>query len=323
MFPTPTQNDPLAAILAEYAASQQKGGDPANLGAPPAPSNFTLDINGRPMQFAGPEDASKVVSATVSAYEQQLAAVKAEQEQLLARLNEMQQNQFAAPQQDFGAPKPVIDPEENAKELLVDPLKAYERGITETKAFKELKEELANAKRLSVEQQFTQRHPYYANPQSAKVIGGIIQQAGLNFTPEHLELAVGYAQAQGLLPNEQVLAQQAQAAQAARMAQMFNNPGQPQVGGYENMLGAAGTWPPQNAPATPFASQGPPTMGPGGYAPNPMMQYGQGMNAPPPSPNRGYGGQPSSYDQLVTASGDMSTEQLKRAIEQLTAQGVR
>lgn len=305
MFPTPTQNDPLAAILAEYAASQ-KGGDPANPGAPPAPSNFTLDINGRPMQFAGPEDASKVVSATVSAYEQQLAAVKAEQEQLLARLNEMQQNQFAAPQQDFGAPKPVIDPEENAKLLLADPAKAYERGITETKAFKELKEELANAKRLSVEQQFIQRHPHYANQQSAKVIGGIIQQAGLQFTPEHLEIAVGFAQAQGLLPNEQVLAQQAQAAQAARMAQMFSNPGQPQVGGYEN-----------------FVPAGPPMMGPGGFAPNPMMQYGQNMNAPPPSPNRGYGGQPSSYDQLVTASGDMSTEQLKRAIEQLTAQGVR
>jgi len=318
MFPTPTQNDPLAAILAEYAASQQKGGDPANLGAPPAPSNFTLDINGRPMQFAGPEDASKVVSATVSAYEQQLAAVKAEQEQLLARLNEMQQNQFAAPQQDFGAPKPVIDPEENAKLLLADPAQAYERGITETKAFKELKEELANAKRLSVEQQFIQRHPRYANQQSAKVIGGIIQQAGLQFTPEHLELAVGFAQAQGLRPNEQVLAQQAQAAQAARMAQMFNNPGQPQVGGYEN-FGQQPGWP---APA-PFAPLGPPTMGPGGFAPNPMMQYGQGMNAPPPSPNRGYGGQPSSYDQLVTASGDMSTEQLKRAIEQLTAQGVR
>lgn len=312
MIPTP-QNDPLAAVLAEYAASQQKGGDPANLGAPPAPSNFTLDINGRPMQFAGPEDASKVVSATVTAYEQQLAAVKAEQEQLLARLNEMQQNQFAAPQQDFGAPKPVIDPEENAKLLLADPAKAYERGITETKAFKELKEELANAKRLSVEQQFIQRHPHYANPQSAKVIGGIIQQAGLNFTPEHLELAVGFAQAQGLLPNEQVLAQQAQAAQAARMAQMFRNPGQPQVGGYEN-FGQQPGW---------TAPQGPPMMGPGGFAPNPMMQYGQGMNAPPPSPNRGYGGQPSSYDQLVTASNDMSTEQLKRAIEQLTAQGVR
>ena len=316
------QNDPLAAVLAEYAASQQKGGDPANLGAPPAPSNFTLDINGRPMQFAGPEDASKVVSATVTAYEQQLAAVKAEQEQLLARLNEMQQNQFAAPQQDFGAPKPVIDPEENAKLLLADPAKAYERGITETKAFKELKAELDAAKRQTVEQQFIQRHPHYANQQSAKVIGGIIQQAGLQFTPEHLELAVGFAQAQGLLPNEQVLAQQAQAAQAARMAQMFNNPGQPQVGGYEN-FGQQPGWPPQNAPQPPFAPQGPPMMGPGGFAPNPMMQYGQNMNAPPPSPNRGYGGQPSSYDQLVTASGDMSTEQLKRAIEQLTAQGVR
>lgn len=298
MTPIP-QNDPLAAILAEYAASQQKGGDPAN-GAPPAPSNFTLDINGRPMQFAGPDDASKVVSATVSAYEQQLAAAKAEQEQLLARLNEIQSNQFAAPQQDFGAPKPVIDPEENAKLLLADPAQAYERGIQETKAYKELKAELENAKRLSVEQQFVQRHPHYANPQAAKIIGGIIQQANLAFTPEHLELAVGFAQAQGLLPNEQVLAQQAQAAQAARMVQMFGNPGQPQVGGYENMM----------AP-------------PGGFAPNPMMQYAQSMNAPPPSPNRGYGGQPSSYDQLVNASGDMSTDQLKKYIEQLQAQGVR
>lgn len=313
MTPIP-QNDPLAAILAEYAASQQKGGDPAN-GAPPAPSNFTLDINGRPMQFAGPDDASKVVSATVSAYEQQLAAAKAEQEQLLARLNEIQSNQFAAPQQDFGAPKPVIDPEENAKLLLADPAQAYERGIQETKAYKELKAELENAKRLSVEQQFVQRHPHYANPQAAKIIGGIIQQANLAFTPEHLELAVGFAQAQGLLPNEQVLAQQAQAAQAARMAQMFGNPGQPQVGGYENM-GAAGTWPPQMQPTPPMAP-------PGGFAPNPMMQYAQSMNAPPPSPNRGYGGQPSSYDQLVNASGDMSTDQLKKYIEQLQSQGVR
>lgn len=304
MFPTPNQEDPLAAILAEYAASQQKGGDPAN-GAPPAPSNFTLDINGRPMQFAGPEDASKVVSATVSAYEQQLAAVKAEQEQLLARINEMSQNQFAAPQQDFGAPKPVIDPEENAKLLLADPAKAYERGVQETKAFKELKEELANAKRLSVEQQFVQRHPHYANPQAAKIIGGIIQQAGLEFKPEHLEIAVGFAQAQGLLPNEQVLAQQAQAAQAARMMQMFNNPAQPQVGGYEN-FGQHPSWP---APA-PFAPLGPPTTGPG-----------PGMSAPPPSPGRGYGGGPSSYDQLVNASKDMSMDQLRSAIEQLSRGG--
>lgn len=302
MTPIP-QNDPLAAILAEYAASQQKGGDPAN-GAPPAPSNFTLDINGRPMQFAGPDDASKVVSATVSAYEQQLAAAKAEQEQLLARINEMSSQNFGAPPQDFGAPKPVIDPEENAKLLLADPAQAYERGIQETKAYKELKAELENAKRLSVEQQFVQRHPHYANPQAAKIIGGIVQQAGLQFTPEHLELAVGFAQAQGLLPNEQVLAQQAQAAQAARMMQMFGNPSQPQVGGYENM-------------------GQPPMAPPGGFAPNPMMQYAQSMNAPPPSPNRGYGGQPSSYDQLVNASGDMSTDQLKKYIEQLQAQGVR
>ena len=311
------QNDPLATILAEYAASQQKGGDPANPGAPPAPSNFTLDINGRPMQFAGPEDASKVVSATVSAYEQQLATVKAEQEQLLARINELSQNQFAAPQQDFGAPKPVIDPEENAKMLLSDPAKAYEKGIQETKAYKELKAELDNAKRLSIEQQFFQRHPYYANPQAAKVIGGIIQQAGLNFTPEHLEIAVGFAQAQGLLSNEQVLAQQARAAQAAQMMQMINVPSQPTVGGYENMQGQP-SWPTQPPFGAPTQM---PTMPQGGFAPSPMMQYAQGMAAPPPSPGRvGFGGGPTSFEQVNSVAQTAPLGDLKQMIEQLQNQ---
>lgn len=314
MIPTPqNSSNALDQVLAEYLASQQKGGDPAS-GAPPAPSNFTLDINGRPMQFAGAEDASKVVSATVSAYEQQLAAAKAEQDRLLAQLNEMTQSQFAAPQQNFGAPKPSIDPEENAKLFLTDPAKAYENGIQETKAFKELKEELLAAKRQTVEQQFIQRHPFYANQQAAKVIGGIIQQANLQFTPEHLEIAVGFAQAQGLLPNEQVLAQQQQAAQAARMAQMFQAPAQPTVGGYENFQGQ-----PQypNFPAPTYPVQG-------NFAPSPMAQYGQSMSAPPPSPGRsGFGGGPTTMDQLTQVADQMSANDLKAAIEKLQMQGVR
>ena len=320
MFLTPqNSSNELDRVLAEYLASQQKGGDPAN-GAPPAPSNITLDINGRPMQFAGPEDASKVVSATVSAYEQQLASAKAEQEQLLARINEMSQNQFAAPQQDFSAPKPAIDPETFARGILSDPAKALAEANKQDPTIKELREELANAKRLSIEQQFVQRHPHYANPQAAKVIGGIIQQAGLQFSPEHLEIAVGFAQAQGLLPNEQVLAQQARAAQAAQMAQMFGNPSQPTVGGYENMP----TQPPFGPPQMPFAPPSYPTAPPGGFAPSPAMQYAQGFNAPPPSPGRaGFGGGPTSLDQVNSVANTAPLGDLKAMIEKLQAQGVR
>lgn len=322
MFPTPqNSSNELDRVLAEYLASQQKGGDPAN-GAPPAPSNFTLDINGRPMQFAGPEDASKVVSATVSAYEQQLASAKAEQEQLLARINEMSQNQFAAPQQDFNAPKPAIDPETFARGILSDPAKALAEANKQDPTIKELREELANAKRLTIEQQFVQRHPHYANPQAAKVIGGIIQQAGLQFSPEHLEIAVGFAQAQGLLPNEQVLAQQARAAQMAQMAQMFSNPAQPTVGGYENMP-TQPPFAPQGQPNWPPPT-GYPTAPPGGFSPTPMMQYGQNMSAPPPSPGRtGFGGGPTSLDQVNSVANTAPLGDLKAMIEKLQAQGVR
>lgn len=317
MFPTPQQNDPLAQIMAEYATSQQKGGDPASNGATPASSPIVLNIEGKgPMQFAGADDASKVVSATISNYEQQLAAARSEQEQLLAKLNELTQSQQFQQPTNSGAPRPAIDPEDFARGILTDPASALAEANKKDPTIKELREELANAKRASVEQQFVQRHPFYANKQAAGVIGGILQQAKLDFTPEHLEIAVGFAQAQGLLPNEQVLAQQARAAQMQQMAQMFQQPTMPTVGGYENM-GAPqypNFGPPQGQP--PFAPQG-------GMNPSPMMNYAQSL-APPPSPGRsGYGGGPTSFDAVNSMANDVPIGDLKSMIERLSAQGVR
>lgn len=307
---TNLQNDPLAAILAEYAASQQKGGDPANVGAP-APTNITLDINGNPISFSDAAHASKVVTETLTTYEKQLQQIKAENDALLSKMNEfLQQPNFGAPQSVQPENKPSIDPEEYAKLLLTDPAKADALAAEHNPVIKELKAELTKARQTQVEQQFVQRHPFYANPQAAKVIGGIMQQANLPFTSENLELAVGFAQNQGLLPNERMLAQQAQAAQTARLAQMMYSPASPQVGGYENM----------------GQEQSPPFTPPGGFQPSPMMQYAQGMNTPPPPPSpgrAGFGGAPSSYDQLVQVADKMSADDLKKAIESLHAQGVR
>jgi hypothetical protein len=136
------------------------------------------------------------------------------------------------------------------------------------------------------------------------------------------EIAVGFAQAQGLLPNEQVLAQQARAAQMAQMAQMFGNPTQPTVGGYENMP-TQPPFAPQGQPTWPPPT-GYPTAPPGGFSPTPMMQYGQNMSAPPPSPGRtGFGGGPTSLDQVNSVANTAPLGDLKAMIEKLQAQGVR
>lgn len=320
MFPTPQNNsNELDRVMAEYlAAQQQKGGDPATNGAPPAP--FTLNVNGRPMQFAGPEDASAVVTATVSAYEQKLAeqhaAAQAEQARLLEQLNQMTAQRD---QPQTGAPQPAIDPEVFARSILTNPVEAITMANQHDPTIKELRAELDRTKRASVEAQFVQRHPHYANPQAAKVIGGILQQGNLQFTPEHLELAVSYAQQNGMLPNEAVLAQQAQAAQMQRMAQMFQQPGAPQVGGYENFNTPPPFGPPQNQPPAWPPPVGYPTAPQGGFAPTPMMQYAQqNFNAPPPSPGRtGYSGGPTSFDAVNSVAHTANIDDLKGMIEQL------
>lgn len=297
MVPIP-QDDPLAAVLREYSATSQKGGDPANPGAPSP--GFTIPVNGKPLQFASPEDAGQVFASTIQDYERQLQEFKAERESLAAQLNTLNRTPPPNPAMDMGAPKSVVDPEEHARALLQDPVKAYAMVRDHDPEFKKLKERLDKQENSQVATTFLNAHPVYANQRDTQIIEGLRNQMGLPFTPQSLEAVAALAQQRGLLQNEQAIIAGQRAQQFQQFSQQMQNPTEPTYGGPQNV-----------AP------------GPGyQYPMSPAMQYGQSV-APPPSPGR-FGSAPGgvSQDQLTDMSANMTTDQLRAAIQRLS-QGQR
>lgn len=295
MTPIP-QTDPLSQVLAEYMASQNRGGDP-NLGAPPAPQSFTLPINGKPLQFANPEDAGHVVTSTIQDYEGRLQTLETQRQQLLDQLNNLSKT---APSQDFSAPKSAVDPEEYAKALLTDPVKAAQMVDEHNPKMKALQQELEQVKARTTASDFLQRHPAYNNPEHQKTIEDIRHRMNLPFTPENLELIAGFAQSKGILPSEQQIYAQRQASEMQRFQQYVQNPADPQIGG------------PQN-----FAPQYSPTQNGYNLPMSPAMTYAQSI-APPPSPGR-VGNTPSgmSYDQVDRVAQTAPLADLKMMIERM------
>jgi len=260
-----TNNDPMAQLFAEYLAQNNS----AAQAPPPPPQNLTLDINGRPFQFASQEDASRVVGATIQEYEAKLAAAAQREQEL------MQAAAAAAAPAPLAVasatPKPRIDPEEWARMAVEDPAKATQEAFKKSELYEQLQQQMSALQGQTVEQQFWAKHPVYQNPQAIQAIEGVRKQMGLGFNPAHLEVALSHAQMNGLIPPERdLIARQQAAQQAAWMAQY-----QAAQGGDPNFAGPVvpQQWQPNFAPPQPPQNFQPP--------------QGGGWNAPPPSPRGG------------------------------------
>lgn len=289
-----TNNDPMAALFAEYLAQQNPTGAP-----PPPPQNLTLDINGRPFQFASQEDASRVVGATIQEYENKLAAAAQREQELMQMQAAMAAPApLAAPQ---GQPKPRIDPEEWARMAVEDPAKATQEAFKKSELYEQLQQQMNALQGQTVEQQFWAKHPVYQNPQAAQAIEGVRKQLGLGFNPAHLEAALSHAQMNGLVPPErELIARQQAAQQAAWMAQY-----QAAQGGDPNLAGPAvpQQWQPSFAPPQPPQNFQPP---PGG-----------GWNAPPPSPRGGGPTQGVSTAAMYESFEKMPLEEAKKFLNSI------
>lgn len=189
-----TQYPPLDQMLEQYVQSQTGN-------APPPPQNIVLDIAGKPYQFSSPEDASKVVTETVTNYEQQLAAAKAR----LAELEQIQMSRSVQPAAQAGQEKPKMDPEEWARMAITDPTKATEEAFKKTELYQQMMQQLQASQVNQVAQQFFQQHPAYRNPELAQKLEGVRQQLGLGMSPQHLEAVLSYAQMNGVVPHEKDL----------------------------------------------------------------------------------------------------------------------
>src|SRR5579883_3037642 len=201
-----------STIAEEVAKANAQDGivtPPAQAAASPIP----LTLNGQTYTFNSPEEISRAVQNLTAAYSEQIANLQAAQRQPVATGAEV-----------TGKEEPSFDINKFVEKMTTNPVEAFDYvdraryGVDNpTQAVKEAlksKEELAEIKRVLAVYQFKDNHPEFpANPQTANLLYGIMQNQNLPFDVSGLESAYGQAVLRGLLPHPALVAQQQQQAQ--------------------------------------------------------------------------------------------------------------
>ena len=271
----------LKTLLAELEGTETPQG--LQTGTP-----FTLNVGGKQYTAQSPEEVQRLIDGTyqqannyVSTLQQEIAARDAELERLRNLAAQTQnpqtpQKQSITDSQEFLETIVEKGSTEAVKQALAKDPQAINEIVSKSPQFQQLQAQLTY-------QNFAQNHPFYANPQILGGLTKIVQDAGFPLNNQSLEMAAGWAVAQGILPHESVLRNQ----QRQNFAQQFV--------------------PQQQAPQyDDFGNPEPP-------------QY----VAPKPPPRTGGGNQqPMSLEEKINQrfnSRDLTTEQMKQMIEWQTS----
>ena len=249
-----------------------------------------LRVGNKEYTASSPEEIQNLIDGTLTqadSYVQNLQAEIAARDAALEQLR-MSQAQPTAPKTQ--SPN-AVDPKEYLEKIVENPEKGLEMILEKHPDI--LDRHVANHPKIkeldarNAYQSFTNRHPLYQDP---NILGGltkIAQNFNLPVSDQSLELAMGYAVANGMLPHESVLRAQQQQAFVQRFG-ATTPPPQPQYDEFGNPLGGA-------------------------YEPPPVKRN----VAPPPQIGGSNGGGNLTTEQRIAQRfnyGNLTTEQMRQMI---------
>lgn len=178
---------------------QQESGLAPNVGEPAKPSEFKLNIGGQERTFASQEDVSQYVNDMLEA--QRRAAAEAIQNLPGQRVTAGQQTT---------EPVPIPDLDEFAKRLKENPAEAFNYvdkfryGVDNpAQILREIWQKQQVQEQTLAAYQFRDDHPEFVRtPENAQTLMQLVQQNGLPFTYDGLELAYSVGKERGLLKTQ-------------------------------------------------------------------------------------------------------------------------
>jgi hypothetical protein len=192
---TPEQEEKLNALLAEMDSKEEKPEPKAKAQDP----IFKVNFGGKEITYRDNDDLQ--------------AQLAAEREQ---QIREAQAAAYQAAQQTFQqkAPPPKaeegprFDQDEYARLFVTDPVKAAlyvdQFKPRNDEPIRQVQEQVANVAQVIATQQFLNNHPdYEATEANKQAILGVMQQANLPFTAQHLSMAYAFAKESGLVKAKQ------------------------------------------------------------------------------------------------------------------------
>jgi hypothetical protein len=248
-IPEPDPNQDFEAYVQSLvdkqisAAQTPPGGEGTDPRAPAAqPITVTLP-DGSKQTYTSEEELSKSLQHMVGAYNSKIA--------------ELSQTAQPAPQPQAGA-KPQLDSEKFVALMNEDPAKAFDYvdsfryfdGEVEkpSEAMRDMMTRLAATERVLAAAQFKDAHPeFLVSPNGPQVIQTIMEQGGMDFTFQNLEMALAKAQQAGVLPTRQQYNQYVQ----NQIGQPQQAPPQPEYPGIPADGNPPVGYPPQQMPQPP------------------------------------------------------------------------
>lgn len=286
----------IQEILNKYEQAPVPGGNLVN-------SPYTLKLGNQEYTVNSPEEAQRILDHSltqagtmVSQLENQVRALMAEKAALEAQKTQAPEKIDPVKPQNVDAMEFLGSLAESPSNAIVslaqkDP-KIAQAILESSPQFKELQE------RLELNS-FKEAHPFYAADQrTLEGLKQIVKQNNMPLNAKTLDMAAGYAVAQGWLPHEQVIRQQQQQQFLQMQAQQAQNQGQFNTPNPQNS---------QNQNVIPFPQQNN-----SNYQPPPRVNGG------------GNQGMPSIEDRVTQLfqNNNYSAEQMKQMLLQLQNQGI-
>ena len=211
-------------------------GDNANA-TPQTNKPFAVSMGGQNVTVNSPEELQGYISKNEEGVRQAFLQQQQQVQALVAEVEKLQKQQKT--RVNLGEPTPdvSIDPDQFVHDIVNGkPVDAVTRAFNASPEIKAQLNKMANLEQKLALSEFSQRHPFYANPQVIGFLDQIRERVGLGNSVEHYEAAAALAIQNGRLPDERVLRAQQQLALSQQLAAQnqsqyqngYSQPQQPQ-----------------------------------------------------------------------------------------------